>query len=68
MWRHRSHTPLHTVLTEQSSADTQELGYQTGGSQVETGAPGEGRGAGLGKWLTVLPGGAWGLGLHVSLV
>lgn len=38
MWRHRSHTPLHIVLTEQSSADTRELEYQTGGSQVETGA------------------------------
>lgn len=47
--------------------ETQELGGQAGACDWGQ-VPGDGPGPGLGEWLTFLPGGAWGLGLRVSLV
>lgn len=65
---YESHASLHLVLTEPSSADTEGLGEQTRGAnwrQVHQEIVEE---RAWRKWLTFLPGRAWGLGLHVSLV
>lgn len=64
----RSRALFHIVLIEPSSADTPELGGQTRGWRLETGAWGGVEGWAWGMWLTFQPAGTWGLGLHVSLV